>query len=331
MFIVIIVLLLVTLGSGPATAQSPVPLPPPPTAAPLPISPQRRAQFEEAMKAKNYIRAERLLVEAIKMNPKSAELLKLAGGVFFLGRDYLMSAVAFKKAEKIQPLDQRSEFTLAMAYIKIGHQDWARTVLERLAREHPKIALYPYWLARLDYDDQKFAAAVQKLNQALRLAPDFMKAHDNLGLCLEALGNYDRAIASYKEAIRLNRIQKPSSAWPPLNLGILLLKLGKRVEAEKYLRESLRYDPNFAEPHYRLGLALEREGKLPEAISAFTRAAGLDPTYPEPEYALARVYRRSGSMAKARIALREFQRRKRAKKKKKGTPVSPHESAGIRD
>ena len=306
---------LLALAAGQVVGQEALPVPSTDLTKPLLLSPERRKEFEAAMKARNYIRAETLLVEAINANPKSPELLKLAAGVFFLHGQNLNAAIAFKKAEKLEPLDDASRFTLAMAYVALERRDWARPELQKLAGARPENPLYIYWLARLDYDEQKFAAAVEKLNKAIALRPEFMKAHDNLGLNLEALGKHDEARKSYEEAIRLNRLQKPSSPWPPLNLAIMLLKLGKGEEAEPYLREALDYDPKMAEARYRLGTLLEKQGKNDEAIKELTEAAALDPDYPEPQYALARLYRQLGDPEKAQAALKEFQRRKSVRRK----------------
>jgi tetratricopeptide (TPR) repeat protein len=289
---------------------------------PVPLTPERRATFEAAMKAQDYKRAEALLVEAINANPNSPQLLVLAAGVFFLDGDYMNTAIAYKKAEKLAPLDDTSRFTLAMAYIALGRREWARPELEKLAAANVKVALYPYWLASLDYDDQKFAAAAENLNRAVSLKPDFVKAHDNLGLNLEALGKFEEAQRAYGEAVRLNRVQKPSSPWPPLNLGVMLLKLGKLDLAEPYLREALELNPKFAEARYRLGILLEKKGKAPEAILELARAAELDAKYPDPLYALARLYRQAGEMEKAQAALAEFQKRKSWKRPSQTTKAS---------
>jgi len=293
-----------------AWAQDTLPAPAVTVPANLPLSAEKRAEFESAMKARDYTRAETLLLEAIEDNPKSPELLKAAAGVFFLHKNYLNAAIAFAKADRLQPLDEASRFTLAMAYVVLGRRDWARPELEKLAAANPRDPRHIYWLARLDYDDQKFAAAVENLRKAIAIQPDFMKAHDNLALCQEALGQYDEAERTWQEANRLNRAQRPSSAWPPLNFGIMLLKLGKLEAAEVHLREALQYDPKFAEPHYRLGMLLEKQGKTAEAIEELTQAASFDPSYPEPQYALARLYRQTGESEKAQAALREFQKRK---------------------
>lgn len=305
-----------------AAAQMPLPSPSAGLDLAAALSPERRAAFEAAMKAQDYKRAETLLVEAINANPNSPQLLILAAGVFFLDGDYVNTVIAYKKAERLAPLDDRSRFTLAMAFIALDRREWARQELEKLASADPKSALYPYWLARLDYDEQKFAAAIEKLNRAISLKPDFVKAYDNLGLNLEALGKFEEAQRAYEEAIRLNRAQKPGSPWPPLNLGVMLLKLGKLDLAEPRLREALSFDPKSAEAHYRLGALLEKKGKTAEAIAELTQAGDLDTKYPDPLYALARLYRQAGEMDKAQAALAAFQKRKSDKRPARTTKAS---------
>ena len=45
--------------------------------------------------------------------------------------------------------------------------------------------------------------------------PAFARAHDNLGLCYEALHQPDEAVWHYREAVRLNReVEHKASPWP---------------------------------------------------------------------------------------------------------------------
>jgi len=270
------------------------------------VAPDRRAAIEAALRDKAWDRARALLSEEVVRDPRSPELLRLLAGVLFVTGEYLDCAIAFKKAEALAPLDDRSRFTLAMAYVVLGHRDWARPELERLAASDPRQALYPYWLARLDYDLEHYADAVAGFRRALAADPAYLKAHDNLGLAYEALGRYDEAIRSYQEALRLDREGQVGSPWPALNLGILLARLDRLDEAEPLLRESARLDPRFAPAHYQLGLVLEKTGRTAEAISELGRAAELDPAYAEPHYALARLWRRGGESEKADGALQRF-------------------------
>jgi tetratricopeptide (TPR) repeat protein len=224
--------------------------------------------------------------------------------------------VALKKAEAIAPLDEPSRFTLVMSYVALGRRPWARPELAKLVEGAPANPLYPYWVGRLDYDDGQYATAIKGFLRAIELDPRFMKAHDNLGLCYEALGRFDEAVHSWEEAIRLNDGQPAKSPWPSLNLGLLLTRLDRLDEAEVLFRESLRCDPRFPQAHCQLGITLEKKGRAGEAVSELEEAARLDPGYAEPQYALARLYRRAGEAQKADQALQRFQEIKKDKEQK---------------
>jgi tetratricopeptide (TPR) repeat protein len=278
-----------------------------PDLASIPLDPEGHAQLAKALQAGAYDRAQALLLEAYGREPRSPALLRVLGGVLFLTGQDLDSAIALKKAEALEPLDARSRFTLAMAYVVMRQRRWARPELEALAAADPRRALYPYWLARLEYDEEHYAAAVDRFRQALALDPESAKAHDNLGLALDALGRYDEAIESHREALRLNRARGSHSPWPALNLGLVLTRLGRLDEAEALFRESAREDPLFARAPGQLGIVLEKRGRTAEAIASLLEAARLDPRYAEPHYVLARLYRRAGESEKADRALARFQ------------------------
>jgi tetratricopeptide (TPR) repeat protein len=266
----------------------------------------RRLRIDQALRTRAYDRAQALLLEEVERTPRSPALLRLLGSVLFVTGEYLRSAIALKKAEALAPLDDRSRFTLAMSYVVMRQRSWARPELETLAAANPKDPLYPYWIARLDYDEEHYAAATDGFRRVLALDPAYLKAHDNLGLSYEALGRYDEAIESYREALRLNRERGTHSPWPAMNLGILLTRLDRAEEAEPLFRESSREDARFAPAHYHLGLVLEKKGRAAAAIAELTDAAQLDAHYPEPHYALARVYRRAGETDRAERALARF-------------------------
>jgi len=279
---------------------------------------ERSARITEALRTGDYEQAEALLLKAAEARPWSSEVLRLLGGVFFLRGRPLNAAVALKKAEALAPLDERSRFTLVMAYVALGHRDWARPELAKLVEAAPANPLYPYWTGRLDYDDQQYATAVKSLLRAVELDPRFTKAHDNLGLCYEALGRFDEAARSWEEAIRLDREQPTRSPWPSLNLGLLMTRLDRLDAAETRFRESLACDPRFAPAHYHLGLTLEKKGRATEAVAELEEAARLDPASAEAQYALARVYRRRGDREKADRALQRFEQIKKETDEKQG-------------
>jgi tetratricopeptide (TPR) repeat protein len=281
------------------------------SAAPPPRTvPPARSELDRALAARDYERAERLLADAIARQPTSSRLLTQIAGVFMMDRKPLNAAIALKKAEAIAPLDRQARLQLALAYIAMGRGEWARPELERLALANAADRIPPYWLARLDYDAGLYASAISRLQGVVSKEPTFTRAHDNLGLCYEALNQPEEALASYREAVRLNRLdgKADASGWPPLNLGILLRSRGELEEAEALFREALTYDHRFAPGYYQLGALLEQRGRLDDAVKALRQAASLDAAYAEPHYALSRIYRRQGQTAQADAAITTFER-----------------------
>lgn len=255
------------------------------------------AQLSAALGKGDYITAEEILLPAIgatQKTPLVAHQLAFIGSVYFLNRDYLNAAIAWKKSEAIEPLDPRLRFSEAMAYIRMGHPDWARDVLNSLVDADGKNALYAYWLGRLSYDAHQYPAAIEHFKRAIELDPKMARAYDNLGLCYFYVNQNDAAVADYEKAIELDKDLAHPSPWPYLNLAITQQFLNKLGEAEANLRESLRLYPDFAKAHFQLGSVLEDEGKLEPALVELKEAARLDPSYAEPHMAIARIDHRLG-------------------------------------
>ena len=286
----------------------------------LQISRELRLQLEEAMNRHEYKQAEAILVKEVERDPTSlhaSKLLVAAAGVFFLDGQYLNAAIAWKKAEAIAPLDDRSRFTLAMAYIELHHRDWARPELEKLAAAHPSDPLYLYWLARLDYDARDYADAISRLESVVKLDPNMVRPYDLLGLCFDYLGQFDEAIKSYNRAVELNRQQSKPSPWPHVDLAVSLMALNQLPEAEKNLREAIGYGPRLPQAHYQLARVLEMQGRYQPAIESLKEAIRLDVAYPEPHYLLGRIYHRLGDES---LAAKEIARFKELRKSQEVAP-----------
>src|SRR6267378_238214 len=263
----------------------------------LHLSDVRRMELEEALKQRDHKRAEVILVEEADRDPDSAraaKLLAMAGGIFFLDGQYLNSAIAWKKAEAIAPLDDRSRFTLAMAYVKLNRRDWARPELDKLAAAHPQDSLYLYWLGRLDYDARDYSSAITRLQKVIELDPKMMRAYDTLGLCFDYLGKFDEAVKNYNRAVELNRLQSKPSPWPHVDLALSFIALNRLPEAEKNLREAVGYDPRLPQAHYQLGRVLEMQGDYQAGVESLKNAVALNAEYPEPHYLLGKIYHRLG-------------------------------------
>ena len=128
-----------------------------------------------------------------------------------------------------------------------------------------------------DHGDQ--GKAIAHFREALRLKKDYAQAHNNVGVWLEDRGELDEAVAHFEEALRL----KKDFAAAHNNLGSALGRIPGRLDgAIGHFQEALRLQPNFAEAHNNLGAALMKiTGRSDEAVGHFREALRLQPGFAE--------------------------------------------------
>lgn len=207
------------------------------------------AAVTDALQARDYARAESLLVQELNANPESSQLLTMLGGVQFQARRFARAVATFEKANRIHPLDDANRFTLAMAYATLNDRDRASEHLRQL----PETAITAYWQGRLAFASADYRRAIQSFQRAIQLDGALTRAYDSLGLAHEAGGNPTEAIKYYRLAIANNANCSP---WPAHNLSSLLAKLDRVEEAEAAIQSSLSCDPEFAPAYYQLGSTL---------------------------------------------------------------------------
>jgi len=115
--------------------------------------------------------------------------------------------------------------------------------------------------------------ACERYREAVQAAPDYAKAHLNLGIGLEAAGATELAIRSYEAALAID----PSEPFAAYNLGKLLYTRGVPEEAERLLRQALESRPGFPEAQVVLSRVLESQGNLGAAAAALETAMRLKP------------------------------------------------------
>jgi tetratricopeptide (TPR) repeat protein len=247
--------------------------------------------------------------QAASTDAARSELLALRGAMHFLAGDMQNSVLAFDQAAQVAPLRHEDRFTLAMACIRTGNTARAGLVLTELNTIEPTQPLYPYWLGKLNYDQHRYAEAVQQFRRAIDLQPQFVRAWNGLGLTFDMEGEADEANRALGKAAELNRASPTPSPWPPHDFGAFLLRTEHLPEAEAQLREALRYDPNFVQAQYHLGRVLEKENVLQEAIVQYRAAVSGDKSFADACYSLGTLYRKLGDERQASAMFAEYRRR----------------------
>jgi tetratricopeptide (TPR) repeat protein len=103
--------------------------------------------------------------------------------------------------------------------------------------------------------------------------PDNPYLLNEMGNLLLKEGRRLEAEERYMKAVELD--DQFAAAWN--NLGIVRSALGNRTEAETALRTAVEVQPNYALAWYNLGTVLDAEQHYEQAVKAYERAFVLDP------------------------------------------------------
>jgi tetratricopeptide (TPR) repeat protein len=176
------------------------------------------------------------------------------------------------------------------------------TLLDR----HPDDQDGAYMLGRIYYQEGRIGQAIGQFERVVKLNPQAYKAWDNLGLCWQASGDTQRAIANFLQAIRLVEKDHPEYDWVYANLADLLIKTGDSEHAFAAASKAVNRNPNSARNFYIGAKALHNLGKTDLCLNWLQRASALDPNYSEAVYLMVRVYHQLGQEEKAKEARKKF-------------------------
>lgn len=170
--------------------------------------------------------------------------------------------------------------------------------VSQMKENFPKKALQSFEKAVDEKKKGRFESALKLLQEAVKLAPNFFHAHNNLGIVYHALKRYTDAEQEFKRSRQLNA----KSERPLVNLGSLYIdqahlqknggeETGKLLDqALDALEEAVKLNPRSSIGHLLLGQANYRSGFYEEAEVAFKRAQYLDPELGVARLMLANVY-----------------------------------------
>lgn len=127
--------------------------------------------------------------------------------------------------------------------------------------------------------------AEEKARQALKVDPNYRRAHDLLSEIKETYygrgwtffdeEQYDKAIEAFKDAINIERRFKEAHC----HLGVIYINKKEYTAAIKSLQQAIGIDQSFKEAHFNLSLAYLRLGRFEDARNAANDALRIDPNY----------------------------------------------------
>lgn len=147
--------------------------------------------------------------------------------------------------------------------------------------------------------------AIECLQTAVRIAPDFSGAWNNLGTLFYKSAQYEKAEQSFRASL----VASPGSFEPLVNLGGVLLTLHRPSEAYTFNLYSVLERPEDALANSQMGMNYFALGRMDLARKYLSEARRIDPGhFSRPQLLLAEICLRKGDPRGAAKELAEYLR-----------------------
>jgi tetratricopeptide (TPR) repeat protein len=231
--------------------------------------------------------AEKIVVAEMMQAPRDPDLITLLAEIR-LGQNRTGEALRLlNDADQVAGLTAERAMLASLGESQAGHMDRAEPPIRAAIRLDPGNATAHYFLSRLLYTDNRFDEAIEEGNKAVALAPTFVRAYENLGLCYEGRHKLEDAERFYLKAIELESTSEVKTEWPMVDLAAMLIHEGRLNEAKPFLTQAIAINPNNTAALVQLGTLLEDSGDLKGALTEFRLAIDSDKTNQQPGRAAA--------------------------------------------
>ena len=164
----------------------------------------------------------------------------------------------------------------------------------------PSKAIKEFERAQKAFQSGDLRSSTEHLQKALHIYPDFIQAHNALGLRFMQGGDYEKAVAEHQAALAIDA----HFAQTHQDLALALLLLNRPQEAEAEARQAVDLEPQAPASSYMLGRALVAQRLVtPEAIEMLRQSEG---AFPNARLVLAQIYFTKGQTDQVLAELRQY-------------------------
>jgi len=158
---------------------------------------------------------------------------------------------------------------LGAQYLQRGELDQAQEKLLKALDQDDNNALAHVTYANLQFKVGEQISAETHFKKALDLDPDEAEYRNSYGIYLCEVEKYDLAQKQFRAAAENPYYRTPEFALD--NAGLCMLDADMLAEAEGYLREALRENPQFANAYLHMADLMHRQDRLTVADAYFQR------------------------------------------------------------
>jgi tetratricopeptide (TPR) repeat protein len=205
-----------------------------------------REHFERG----EYDKANELLQQVVAKTDRFADVHHMLGIISHSAGDFGSAETHFEKAIAINPNYTEAQLNLVVTYNELGKYDAARLLYSSVRERTRSLTMDPLVKGRISnlhvqiaqayLDASMLLEAVDELEKAVRLSPDYADLRVRLGLLYRDAGELGRARSELETARTLN----PKYTSARLALGTLLLGAGEHEAARREFDAVLAIETN---------------------------------------------------------------------------------------
>jgi tetratricopeptide (TPR) repeat protein len=262
-------------------------------------------QAKSLVHLQDFAGAERALRGYVASHPDSSDALYMLGFVLNRQSRPAESLVSYTKAAAIAHPMADDLKIVGLDYALLDDYADAIKWLEKAVALDGYNKDAWYYLGRAYYTKSRLIEARKAFLRVLDLDPRDSKAESNLGLIFESSAQPEAAIEAYRNAIAWQEQSPHPSEQPYVNLGNLLMELGRTTEAIEPLAKAVVLAPGNAFCRLKLGIAYLRARQLDGAQRELEKATQLEPDNAAAHYQLGKLYKAIHALDRAKA---EFER-----------------------
>ena len=256
---------------------------------------------------KNIDAATQFSEQAVTKNPKNTDVWLFKGDLLRAQGKIEPALAAYDQVLKLQPDNNLAHINKAFLEIGTEKFDVAKADIDAARKTTPNNLIITYAQALLDYRQGKNAAALESLQQVLRVAPEHMPSVLLAGAVQLALGSMPQAEQHLKKYLEKDpgnlyarklmvstllksrrtqnaidvllpalKVAQPDDTQLFALAGESYMQAGDYTKATEYFTKASALAPKAAELHTALGLSKLALGENDRAVAEMATAAALD-------------------------------------------------------
>ena len=167
------------------------------------------------------------------------------------------------------------EFKKAVDLYENNKLNDAKKICSKIYKKNPNHFDNLRLLNFIHFKKKDFSTALDFINKAIKINPNFAEAYNEQGNALNELKKLEEAIKSYNNAININ----PKYADAYYNKGLVFHELKKLESAVQNYDKAIKINPKHIMSHNNKGFALQQLKKVDASLKSYNEAYKINPNF----------------------------------------------------